>query len=238
MRFYDLEIQSSLGEGANSVAEIARFAEHLGYSGIAICNKYESLEQIRKLKEEISKIETTVEIYVGVKIKTESVEELRKIIEQVREEVMVVVVAGGNYSINRAACENPKVDILAHPEFGRIDSGLDEVCLNLAKKNNVAIQINFTEIAEKYRRGRSSLLGRMDRNIRLTRELSVPTIVCSGAKSIWDMRDPREMISIVNIFGLEIEKSFSCLSMVPQNIIEDNKKRLSGEKITEGVELG
>lgn len=238
MRFYDLEIHSNLGEGENSIAEIAKFAEHLGYSGIAICDKYESLDQVRKLKQEIAKIETTVEIYLGVKIEADNPEELRKIIEKVREEVMIIIVSGGKYPINRAACENSKVDILAHPERGRVDCGLDEVCLNLAHRNNVAIQVNFNDILTKYRRTRSFVLDRIFKNITICKELNVPVIVCSGAKNIWDMRDPRKLVSIVNIFGYELEKAFSCISLIPQKIIEENKKKLSGEKITEGVELG
>jgi len=136
MRFYDLEIHSNLGEGENSIAEIARFAEHLGYSGICVCDKYESLDKLRQLKEEISKLETTVDIYLGVKIEPETPEEMKKIIEKVREEVVIIIVSGGKYSVNRAACENSKVDILMHPELGRVDNGLDEVCLKEATKNN------------------------------------------------------------------------------------------------------
>jgi len=188
--------------------------------------------------EEISKIESAIEIYPGVKIYAETPEELRKIIERVREEVMIVMVAGGNYNVNRAACENPKVDILVHPELGRVDNGLDEVCLKEAAKNNVAIGVNFREILNRYRRPRSFLLDRISQNIRLSKELKVPVVICSGAKSIWDMRDPRKLVSIGNIFGLELERAFSCVSSIPQSIVENNQKRLKGEKITEGVELG
>ncbi len=238
MRFYDLEIQSSLSEGENSIAEIAKFAEHLGYSGIAICDKYESLEKLKQMKDEISKIESTIEIYPGVKIYAETPEELRKIIEKIREEVVIVAVAGGKYSINRAACENPKVDILAHPELGRVDNGLDEVCLKEAAKNGVAIQVNFKQLLQKYRRPRSFILDKISTNIRLCKELKTPLIICSGAQSIWDMRDPRKLVSLANIFSMELEKAFACVSSIPQQIIENNKKKLSGEKITEGVELG
>lgn len=238
MRFYDLEIHSNFDDGENSIAEIVRFAEHMGYSGIAICDKFESIEKLRKLKEEISKVESTIDIYLGTKIFVETPEEMRKAVERVREEAVIVIVAGGNYSINRAACENSKVDILMHPELGRIDNGLDEVCLKEAVKNNVAIGINFREILNRYRKQRSFLLDRMAQNIGLCKELSVPVVVCSGAKSIWDMRDPRKLVSITNIFGMELEKSFACVSSVPQNIVDNNIKKLRGEKITEGVELG
>ena len=72
---------------------------------------------------------------------------------------------------------------------------------------------------------------------RLCRELKAPLIVCSGAQNIWDMRDPRKLVSITNIFGLELEKAFSCVSSIPQQIVENNKKKLEGKIVTEGVEI-
>ncbi|MDD5417194.1 MAG: RNase P subunit p30 family protein [Candidatus Aenigmarchaeota archaeon] len=238
MRFYDLEIHSNLAGGENTVAEIAKFAEHLGYAGIAICDNYESLEKIRHLKEQITKIESTVEIYLGVKIYAETPEELKKIIDKIREEVEIIVVAGGKYDINRAACENPKVDILAHPELDRYDNGLDEICLNEAKRNNVAIQLNLSELLYKYRRQRATAMGNMMKNVRLCRDLKVPVIACSGANGIWDMRDPRKLVAMANVLGTELESAFSCASSIPQSIVENNKKKLKGEKVTEGVEIG
>jgi len=238
MRFYDLEVHSKFSDGENSIAEIAKFAEHLGYSGIAICDRFESLEKLRHLKEQISKIVSTIEIYLGVKIYAETPEEMRKIVDKIREEVEVIIVAGGKYAINRAACENPKVDILAHPELDRYDNGLDEVCLHEAARNNVAIQVNFSEVLYRYRRLRSGTLESMMKNVMLCKELKVPLIVCSGARTIWDMRDPRMLVSISNVLGLELENSFSCVSSVPQQIIENNKKKLEGKIVTKGVEIG
>jgi ribonuclease P/MRP protein subunit RPP1 len=237
MKFYDLQIQSNLSSGENSVEEIVRFAEKLGYSGIAICDTFENKEKLDELKEAIKKIETDIEVYPGVYIQTTDVSELRDIISKVRDSVLVVVVAGGNYNINRAACEDPRVDILAHPEMGRIDNGLDQVCLEAATHNNVAIQVNFREVLYSFRKPRSYVLNHIAKNIRLTDHYRTPVIVCSGAQSIWDMRAARELISIANVLGLDLGKAFIGATTVPQEIIVKNKKTLEGKRITEGVEV-
>jgi ribonuclease P/MRP protein subunit RPP1 len=236
MKFYDLQIQSNLSSGENTIEEIIRFAEKLGYSGIAICDTFESKEKLDELKESIKNIETNIEVYLGAYIQAKDVSELNEIISKVREKVLVVVVAGGNYNINRAACEDSRVDILAHPEMRRIDSGLDQVCLEAATRNNVAIQINFREILFSFRKPRSYVLNHITKNIRLADHYRTPVIVCSGAQSIWDMRAPREFVSIANVLGLDLGKAFLGATTVPQQIIEKNKKTLEGKRITEGVE--
>jgi len=237
MKFYDLHLQSNLSNGENSIEEIVRFAEKLGYSGIAICDTYQGKEKINELKESIKKVETKIEVYSGVTIQTKDVNELKEIISKVREKVLVVVVSGGNYNINRAACEDSRVDILAHPEMRRIDSGLDKICLEAATRNNVTIQINFREILYSFRRPRSYVLNHITKNIRLTDHFRTPVVICSGAKSTWDMRAPRELVSIANVLGLDLGKAFLGVTAVPQQIVENNKKVLEGKKITEGVEI-
>jgi ribonuclease P/MRP protein subunit RPP1 len=162
---------------------------------------------------------------------------MKEILTRVRDKVVVVTVAGGDYSINRAACEDPRVDILSHPEFGRFDSGLDEPCLELAAHNNVAIEVNFRNVLNSFRRIRSYLLQSLEQNIRLCESFKTPMVTCSGAMSIWDMRGPRDMISLANVLGMDISKAFSSMSLIASQMIEENKKTLEGKKITDGVEL-
>jgi ribonuclease P/MRP protein subunit RPP1 len=237
MKFYDLHVQSVLSGGENSIEELAKFAKGLGYSAIAICDYYQNMNTLKELKKKIESIEVDIEVIPGVEIKAKDVKELKETIKKVRDEVLIVIVSGGNYLINRAACEDSRVDILAHPELGRTDSGLDHICARAAAENNVAIEINFREILYSFRKPRSHVFSHISRNIRLCDKFNTPMIICSGAQSIWDMRGARELVSIANILGLDLSKAFAAVTSIPQQIIEDNKKRLEGKKVTEGVEI-
>ena len=230
MKFYDLHIELA----DSRIHQIVEFAEKLGYSGIAICSNQ---DKFRMLKEEISKVQSKVEIYAGVIIEARDASELNELVNKFRENATIVIVSGGDYNINRAACENSKVDILAHPEINRNDSGLDEVCLNAAAQNNVAIEVNFAEILHGFRGTRANILNKIATNIMLCDKLRVPLIVCSGAKSVWDMRDPRELVSILNALDLDLGKAFNAVTSLPMSIVETNKKKLEGKMPTEGVEV-
>jgi ribonuclease P/MRP protein subunit RPP1 len=237
MKFYDMNIQSSLSGGENTIEQIVDFAKRLGYSGIAICDNYQGPDKLDELKAEIAKLRTDIEVYAGVRINAKTVGEMKEILTKVREHVTVVVVSGGDYAINRAACEDPRVDILSHPEFGRYDSGLDEPCLEAAAMNKVSIEVNFRDILCSFRKTRSYLLQNIMQNIAHCEEFKAPFVVCSGASSVWDMRSPRDMVALVNYLGTDIVNAFSSVSSTPIQILLENSKTLDGTKIAEGVEL-
>jgi len=239
MKFVDLDVQSKLSTGSSSVEELAKFAEELGFSAIVVADVWAGPEKLAAAKEAVDAAakEAGIEVVQGVKIVASNANELRHMVDKVREKVAVVSVAGGNYQLNRAACEYSKVDLLCHPSLGRTDTGLDEVCLNAAASNNVAIELNFHEVLHSYRRQRSLILANMAANIMLCEALRVPMVIASGAQSVDDLRDPRELISITNVLGLELAKAFATVSDVPGRIIDVNRKKILDKITTEGVEV-
>ena len=235
MKFYDLFIQSNLSGGESTIEQIVEFAKKLGYAGIAICDNYQGPEKLNELKNKVSEFKD-IEVYAGVNIIAKDVNEMREVVNKVRERVDLVVVSGSDYSINRAACDDPRIDILMHPELGRPDSGLDEPCLEAATQNNIAIGISFREILYNFRKPRAYILNHIAKNLMLCNHFRTPVIICSCAQSVWGMRSPREFVSTLNILGFDIGKAFAPVTSIPQSIVEENKKTLEGKKITEGVE--
>ena len=92
-------------------------------------------------------------------IKTRKIELIKSGMSQIRNKIQkednLVVVLGGEDSVNRFAVENKKVDILLSPEnnnkrdflFFR-NSGLNQVLCKFAHKNNVAIGFNFSDLLD------------------------------------------------------------------------------------------
>jgi ribonuclease P/MRP protein subunit RPP1 len=237
MKFYDLFVQSSLSGGESSLEKIVDFAKKMGYSGIAVCDNYQGMEKLNELELMISKMDSDLEVYTGVNIVARSVNEMKEAVSKVREHVNLVVISGGDYSINRAACDDSRVDVLMHPELGRSDSGLDEPSMQAALQNKVAIGISFRELLYNYRKPRSYVLNHIARNLMLCNHFNVPVIMCSCSQSIWGMRSAREFVSILNVLGLDIGKAFASVTSTPQGIVEENAKTMDGRKITDGVEI-
>ena len=115
------------------------------------------------------------------------------------------IALGGDDKKNRAIVENKEVDIFLSPEKSRKkdfmfyrDSGLNQVLLNLAYKNKIAIGFNFHDVLISD--DRKSILGKMMQNVRLCRKYHVSMVIISGATNELETRAPKDLLS----FGISL----------------------------------
>jgi len=148
-----------------------------------------------------------------------------------------LLVKGGDLGLNRKSVETPEVDILLHPEFERRDSGFNHIMAKLAKENNVAIEVNFREILLSSKNTRSHIIHNISENVKLCKKFHVPIIICSGAVSHLQMKDPKVLISMGTLLGLELKEAKISVSEIPENIIKIIKDRQSSKWISPGVKV-
>jgi ribonuclease P/MRP protein subunit RPP1 len=236
MKFYDLHVYSSFANGQPTIEQLATTAKELGYSGICYVVYFEGKEMkkiVEKQTKEVSK-KVGIEIFLGLKAR--NTKELN-FLAKMRREFDLLLVKGGDLGLNRAAVETPEVDILAHPELGRTDSGFDYVLAKLASKNNVAIEINFREILTSSGVTRSMILAHMRKNIKLAKKYKVPIVLCSGAISNWELRSPLCLISMATQLGLELKEAKIAISKLPEKMIKRALERRSSNWIIPGVKI-
>lgn len=236
MRYFDMHLHSAFSEGTSSIEQLASTAKNLRYSGICFAEYFKSLDQIKKLYEEIEKVKQKVGIEISLGFEAKNPKELMKLVN-VRRKFDVLLVNGGDLKLNRLACETPEVDILTHPEYERIDSGMNHVLMKEAAKNNVAIEVNFREILITSKNTRSKVLHNIEQNIRLAKKYKTPIILCSGAISHFELRSPECLISMANQLGLELNESYRCLSDVPEKVLKQSKERRSEKFVMPGVKI-
>ncbi|MFH1432698.1 MAG: RNase P subunit p30 family protein [archaeon] len=206
--------------GVNTVPEVVTYAERLGFDTIVILDRIDSLKTLQSIKDDVGSLKTNVNVLVGVEIMAKNAQELHKMINRFRDNVDILAVHGGDIEINRSAVENPRVDLLTHPEQRRKDSGMDHVMMKLAAENNVAIELNFHDYLHSYRKIRSYVLNHMRNNVMLAEKYDTHVVVASGAESVWDMRAGRELASLAYICGLDREKAVKTVSDIPSHIIK------------------
>jgi ribonuclease P/MRP protein subunit RPP1 len=226
MNFYDLHVHPEIDP-----KKMIEFAKLLGWDGI--CFVFKSLREIEKFKKTFESNQG-LDIAFGLKIEVKNPEELKKIVRNVRREVELISIFGGDLEINRKACETPEVDILTHPEFERNDSGLDHVTVKLAKENNVSIEFNFRELLFSYKKSRADVFSKMLKNAKLVRKYNAPFIITSGALDPHDLRSPSDLISFGRVLGLDPKKTKLSFS---GSILKENRKRLASEWVMPGVEI-
>lgn len=236
MKFYDLHVHSAFSSGESSLEQIARTVHELGYDGFCFSAYYKGQSQLKKLKEEIAKVKRKVPIKIYLGFEARDAKEIDKL-RSMRRSFDILLVHGGDLAINRKAVETPEVDVLAHPEFGRTDSGMNDVLLRLARKNNVAVEINFREILNASKATRAKIMKNISQNIRIARKVKAPIIVCSGAVSHYEIKDPRVLVSMATYFGLDIKEAKDALSKIPGDCLKEAKRRKSEKWVMPGVRV-
>ena len=228
-KFYDFCVHA-IPDGENTVEELAALARHFGYRGIALANHSDKLPQSKSVLSSTDGFE----IYRGIELVEENPSKLQGLIGKFRQSVDVLIVHGGSETVNRAALENPRVDILNHPAFDR-SSGLNQVLAKAAAENGVAIGLTLRPIVHSRGSRRTRLLSDLRANLDLARKYDVSLVLSSDAMSCFDLRSPMETLALAEICGLEEDEALEAMSTIPEIILAKN--RPGPGYIREGVEV-
>jgi ribonuclease P/MRP protein subunit RPP1 len=222
-RFFDLGTRP-YPEGSGSPARLLQAARRLGYDGLGATWHQEFFPaRPERLPEGVVR---------GVEIVAANVNELRRGLDRFRDRVCVLAVHGGDETINRAACEDSRVDVLAHPGEGR-SPGINHIIARLAADHGVAIEFSLYPIVH-YRGGsRVRALAAYRANFALVRKFDVPYVITSGALSSYDLRDVRSAVALCRLFGMSESDALRGLSRYPSTIV----RRSSPGYVAEGVEV-
>ncbi|MGF7118237.1 ribonuclease P protein component 3 [Methanobacterium oryzae] len=223
--FFDFHVHGDI--------QLAKEAKRLGYNGVALIqsSKNYSNEDLS----DVTEIEDDFKIFKGIEIFAKNPEDLKKKVQKFRPKVDVLIVNGGNVKINRAACENSQVDILAHPYKNRRDSGINHVLARKASENEVAIELSINSMLKTRSSVRVKTLSQFRQIINLQRKFKFPLIIGSNAHSIYGLRTPQDIITLTKCFDMDLNETIDSLSQTPINIIKKSKIRKN--IIVKGVKI-
>jgi len=105
-----------------------------------------------------------------------SLEEIRKKADKLKKENKLVIVQGKDIEFNRKILEIKKINILilqhktGKDKLKQRDSGLNEILCEIARKNNITLAIDFSEMLESEGKERAKMLGRLIQNLKLMKK--------------------------------------------------------------------
>jgi ribonuclease P/MRP protein subunit RPP1 len=215
--------------------EVIKEAERLGYSGVGLTRYFEdfNLEFLKQF--DILESNSNIILKKCVEISCKHPEDLRRKVQKSRKKADVIIIRGGDLKVNRAACEDKRVDILSQPYRSRRDSGINHVLARKAAENSVAIEINLKTLLKTSLRYRYRVLSQFRHVIELQRKYKFPLIITSNAKSKYDIITPEDITALSKCFKMSFEESFNAISKIPQKIIEINDLRDSF--VVDGVRI-
>jgi ribonuclease P/MRP protein subunit RPP1 len=223
--YYDFSVRA-YPEGGSTVSRLALAAKDLGYTGVCVANHTDFFLNVNA--PEVA----GVKVIRGVEVVAKNANDMRRQADRFRNRVKVLAVHGGDPAINRAACEDERVDVLMHPPDGKT-SGINHILAKLAADKYVAISFELAPIICNKGGSRVRTLSNYRTNLALVKKYGGLYVVVSGAMSFYDMRDVRAAIALCGLFDMSEEDAIRGLSFYPSEIL----RRRSPGYIMEGVEL-
>lgn len=197
MKFLDLHVHSSLSTGEDTPERMLEQARALGVE-IGLCDgvrgKYPS----------------------GIEVHAKGKKEFKT---KLKGGFDYTLVHGGDYHINRLAVADKRVDILAHPDLGRRDSGVDSIIARAAGENKVAIEVSLGKIIRSRGLSRVYAIRNINRTLVLARKYKAPLIATTGAKSFIELRGADGGHHLLRLIGFEEEEAAEAMYGVPIKIL-------------------
>ncbi len=197
MKFLDIHVHSSLSTGRDAPEKMLEQAKALG-ADIALCDGVKG------------------DYPSGMEIHAKGKKDLKA---KLGKRLDYTLVHGGDYNINRLAVADKRVDILAHPDLGRRDSGMDSVIARAAGINKVAIEVNLGRVITSWGLNRVYVIRNVRRNLMLARRYKVPLVATTGAKSFIELRGGDGVHHLLRLMGFGEEEAIDAMYVVPSKIL-------------------
>ncbi len=205
------------------------FLKHFRLRGVgAIFKNSFNTKKFLEIKERLNKQYPKLDVISGIEIHASKKSQIKKAIEEYRNRVEVILVDCKEPRAMRAASEMGEIDIISH-------AFVDQSAARECAKNNIALEINLKDLISVYGIKRANLISKIRFNLSLARKYKVPLILTTGADSIYDMRNQRQIIALAECIGFKHEEAKKALIDTPKRIIKTNREKISGKIIVEGV---
>ena len=249
MKFYDLNIR---GQNFNNDLKLIQEAHKFGWNHLNLNYSPDYFNKALDYKEDLlnkafnndnsltKSLDADFEVSMGINISNpKNPNEVRKVVNKFRNKTQYLSCLGGDLKINRAICENNRIDVLSRPYYKRHDSGMNHVLAKLAVKNNVAIELCFRDILNQHLKYRANVIASFKEILKFHRKFQFPLILTTDTKYIYDVRSTRDIVALFKAIGFTNEEIYNGFYKYPKEILDFNKDRnnmvIQGVKVIEGA---
>lgn len=185
-------------DGTSTVARLALTVSELGYGGLVVRNHDDAVAEYDRAALASA---FDIDVVDGVEIRADDRSEAASAITRHRPKQTIVCVHGGRH--NRLACEDERVDVLAHPMAA---GEFNHVLARAAATNGVHVEFNFSRVLRADGGERVKALRGLRKLRTLTEQYDVPYVVSADPHSHLQLRAPRELIGVGTTIGFTDEQ--------------------------------
>ena len=219
-RYVDLWVRC---ENMEKCLEMIKCLKRLGFSSAALELQEECVEKFDDLKREAKEI--GLSLYKKLVLEPSSRKELLKLLRENRGRFEVISVICKNLETALVAARDSRVDTIiipVNPRY-RFDKGVAALL-----KNRVELPFRY------FLEDRGGFL-RTASEIVLVLGKKCGIIVSSAGSRSLELRNPRQLASLLQVLGFDEERALDSVSSEAINLIEENLVKLSKNYVMRGV---
>ena len=229
---YMFEAVRTTPMGNSTLSRMAATASDYGFGGIVSLSP---LDDVSNSNLQTISDTFNIEVFSGIELSEKNQSTLSGHISKNRNKTPLLCIRGGDPSLNLFASKQKNLDVLCHPLGGQ--KTINHVMVKEAKRNNVRIELNFSELLRESGKNRIKFLNHLKKQWNLLSAYDAPFVVSSDPASHLDLRSPRELMAVGSLIGMEPEDVEAGL-LEWGNILSKNLDNLSGKYADLGVKRG
>lgn len=211
----------------DSIQSFTEMAEKLGFTGLAVP---------LKLDNPVMKTESEILLFRRTDLTGNSVSAIRKQVKQVRHHSIIVAAPMKSIEISNWAAEDTRVDILVF-DCTSNENVLRESTARLAATSDTVLEIPVTSLLNSKGLERSRIVKPIREVCKIAFKGGMKVVLSSGSTESLEMRSPVALQHIGLLFGMDLQYWKTSILELPNQIIEQNQKKMDPNYIAPGVEV-
>ncbi len=231
-RFIDLHLRPL--RDSDKTEAMLELAAELGFRGVAIAFEGPPSKQVRELA-----ISLGLDLVYRVDLIPRNPGELTAALRRVRRRFEIIAVKCLTKAVARQAAKDHRVDILNFPTQISIRRRVrfDRQEASLANGSNCAYEINVSDLFRLGPISASKFISGLRGEVENAMRYDVPIVISSGAEGPLQMREPRGMAAVLDLFDVGVEEGLDTVSTNPLRLVEVNREKLGPTFVMPGVKV-
>lgn len=180
---------------------------------------------------------TGLDFVLRADFKPRTQEDLMRFLRKFRRKFEVICIICDSKEIARQAAKDRRVDLINFPNLDYHKRFFDRSEAELASCSLTALEVDIKSLLVIEGPARVRLLSCLRREVAIALEFQVPVVVSSGIDVENLLRMPRDLASLVYLFGLDEAKALDAISTNPNAIVLRNREKLSSRFIAPGISM-
>ncbi len=218
-RFADLQLYTTEAGGLCTPCEYAQALSPLGFKLVSfvMLNRLDR-RLARWYRREVE--DHGLEYVVRVDLEVRSLSEAKRLLRRYRRGADIIVARPRSLSAARFAARDGRVDMVC---FDELSPRFDAVQARMMGERGKAVELAFRDLLASS--DRVAAIRSVGRTLALALECGVAVVLSSGARSVYEVRAPRDMAAAISaLFGVGRDVALKMVSDNPLSVVRRSKE--------------